>query len=109
VSTRSRWLAAASVATAAAAVVVIPPLTASAATVDTNATYVLVNQHSGKAMDVYNWSTADGAPVVQFTRNNLAVQQWRFVDAGSGYYKVRSVMSGKVLELPNATDAMNFK
>ncbi|HET6529409.1 MAG TPA: RICIN domain-containing protein [Actinoplanes sp.] len=103
-STRSRWLAAASVAAAAAAVVVIPPLTASAATVDTNATYVLVNQHSGKAMDVYNWSTADGAPVVQFTRNNLAVQQWRFVDAGSGYYKVRSVMSGKVLELPNATD-----
>ena len=62
--------------------------------------YVFVNRHSGKAMDLYNWATNDGAPIVQFTRNNLAVQQWRFVDAGSGYYKIRSVHSGKVLELP---------
>ncbi|MFS1303450.1 alpha-L-arabinofuranosidase, partial [Streptosporangium longisporum] len=34
--------------------------TASAATVDTNAWYVLVNRTSGKALDVYNLSTADG-------------------------------------------------
>ncbi|HEU5470680.1 MAG TPA: pectate lyase [Actinophytocola sp.] len=78
--------------------------TASAATVDPNATYVFVSRHSGKAMDLFNFATNDGAPIVQFARNNLAVQQWRFVDAGGGYYKIRSVHSGKVLELPNATD-----
>jgi pectate lyase len=78
--------------------------TAAAATVDTGANYVFVSRHSGKAMDLYNWATNDGAPIVQFARNDLAVQQWRFVDAGSGYYKIRSVHSGKVLEMPNATD-----
>jgi len=77
---------------------------AAAASVDTGATYVFVSRHSGKAMDVFNWATNDGAPIVQFARNDLAVQQWRFVDAGSGYYKIRSVHSGKLLEMPNASD-----
>ncbi len=78
--------------------------TASAATVDTSASYVLTSRHSGKALDVYNLSTADGAGIVQYTRNDGAWQQWQFVDAGSGWYKIRSRHSGKVLELPNATD-----
>jgi hypothetical protein len=78
---------------------------ASAATANPNATYVIVSRHSGKAMDVFNWATNDGAPIVQFARNNLAVQQWRFVDVGSGYYQIRSVHSGKALEFPNAQDS----
>lgn len=81
---------------------------AAAATVDTNTTYVFVNRHSGKAMDVWQWSTDDNAPINQYTRNDLAVQQWRFVDVGSGYYQVRSVHSGKVLELPNANDGIQL-
>ncbi|MGW0505722.1 RICIN domain-containing protein [Micromonospora sp. NPDC003241] len=81
---------------------------ARAATVDPNATYVFVNRHSGKAMDVWNWSTADNAPVNQFTRNDATVQQWRFVDVGNGYYQIRSVHSGKVLELPNANDGVQL-
>ncbi|WP_434743102.1 RICIN domain-containing protein [Micromonospora sp. SH-82] len=89
---------------AAATAAVVAPATALAATVDPNTSYVLVNRHSGKAMDLYDWATADGAPVNQFTRNDLAVQQWRFVDVGSGYHQIRSVHSGKVLELPNTTD-----
>ncbi len=81
---------------------------ANAATVDTGATYVFVNRHSGKAMDLYGWSTADGAPINQYTRNDLAVQQWRFTDVGSGYYQIRSVHSGKVLEVPNANDGVQL-
>ncbi|HEX6684110.1 MAG TPA: RICIN domain-containing protein [Candidatus Limnocylindrales bacterium] len=77
---------------------------ASAATVDTNAWYVFVSRHSGKVVDLYNLSTADGAPIVQWARNNGNQQQWQFVDAGGGYYKVRSRHSGKFLEMPNATD-----
>jgi pectate lyase len=88
--------------------VAIGAQSASAATVDTGATYVFVNRHSGKAMDVFNWATNDGAPINQFTRNDSAVQQWRFVDAGGGYYQVRSVHSGKVLELPNANDGVQL-
>ena len=87
---------------AAGVVAGTPP--ASAATVDTSASYVVVNRHSGKAMDLYDWSTAENAPVNQWTRNDLAVQQWQFVDAGGGFYKVRSRHSGKVLELPAGGD-----
>jgi GH43 family beta-xylosidase len=101
---RRLWISsAAAVALAGAGVVYALP-SALAATVDTAATYVFVNRNSGKAMDVYNWSTADNAPVNQWTRNDLAVQQWQFVSAGSGWYKIRSVHSGKVLELPNSAD-----
>src|SRR5688500_9512941 len=104
---RGRRLALVAGATALAAIVAITTVsvtTAPAAMVSTSVDYVFVNRHSGKAMDVYNWATGDNAPIVQFARNDLAVQRWRFVDAGSGYYKVRSVNSGKVLTLPDATD-----
>jgi hypothetical protein len=37
-----------------------------AATVDTSAWYVLVNRTSGKALDVYNLATADGARITQW-------------------------------------------
>ncbi|MGW0595291.1 RICIN domain-containing protein, partial [Streptosporangium sp. NPDC002607] len=36
---------------------------ANAATIDTNAWYVLVNRTSGKALDVYNLATNDGARI----------------------------------------------
>ncbi|MFG2037858.1 pectate lyase [Dactylosporangium sp. NPDC048998] len=97
-------LAAASGAAVVAGVTLVAATSASAATVDTGATYVIVNRNSGKVIDVYNWAANDGAPINQWTRNDQTVQQWKFVDAGSGYYKIKSVMSGKVLELPNAVD-----
>ncbi|WP_407670178.1 non-reducing end alpha-L-arabinofuranosidase family hydrolase [Nonomuraea solani] len=78
---------------------------AAAATVDTNAWYVLVNRNSGKALDVYNSSTADGGRITQWTRNNGNQQQWQFVDSGGGYYRVKSRHSGKVLDVYNFSTA----
>ncbi|NUW46111.1 non-reducing end alpha-L-arabinofuranosidase family hydrolase [Nonomuraea rhodomycinica] len=78
---------------------------AHAATVDTNAWYVLVNRNSGKALDVYNLSTADGGRITQWTRNNQNQQQWQFVDSGGGYYRIRSRHSGKVLDVYNFSTA----
>ncbi|WP_447007962.1 pectate lyase [Saccharothrix isguenensis] len=97
-----RWRAALVTLTSTAlvatgAVVAVTP--AQAATVDTNAWYVLVNRHSGKAMDVHNLSTADGGAIVQWPRNDGAWQQWQFVSSGSGYYRLKSRHSGKVLDL----------
>jgi beta-xylosidase len=57
---------------------------ANAATVDTSAWYVLVNRNSGKVLDVYNSSTANGAAVVQWADHNGSNQQWRLVQVGSG-------------------------
>ena len=77
---------------------------ASAATVSTSSTYIFVNRNSGKAMDLWEWNTADNAPINQFTRNDLAAQQWRFVDVGGGFYQVRNVHSNKVLTLADSND-----
>ncbi|MFE9751171.1 PQQ-dependent sugar dehydrogenase [Saccharothrix saharensis] len=77
---------------------------ASAAVVDTSAWYVLVNRHSGKALDVYNLATNDGARISQYTRNDGAWQQWQFVDSGGGHYRLRSRHSGKVLDFPSTAD-----
>ncbi|WP_055480165.1 family 43 glycosylhydrolase [Sphaerimonospora mesophila] len=78
---------------------------ASAATVDTNAWYILVNRNSGKALDVYNFATNDGARITQWTRGGNANQQWQFVDSGGGYYRIKSRHSGKVLDVYNWSTA----
>ena len=80
-------------------------LPAAAATVDTAAWYVLLNRHSGKALDVYGRVTTDGARVTQWTRNDGAWQQWQFVDSGEGHYRLRSRLSGKVLDVLSRSTA----
>ncbi|WP_344946892.1 non-reducing end alpha-L-arabinofuranosidase family hydrolase [Sphaerisporangium flaviroseum] len=80
-------------------------IAANAATVDTNAWYVLVNRNSGKALDVYNLATNDGARITQWARNNGNQQQWQFVDSGGGYYRVKSRHSGKVVDVSNFSTA----
>ncbi|WP_327364259.1 non-reducing end alpha-L-arabinofuranosidase family hydrolase [Streptomyces sp. NBC_01296] len=76
-----------------------------ATAVDPNASYVLVNRNSGKALDVYNLATNDGARITQWTRNDQNQQQWQFVDSGGGYYRIKSRLSGKVLDVQNGSTA----
>ncbi|MEV0895260.1 family 43 glycosylhydrolase [Actinoplanes sp. NPDC049802] len=87
------------------AAVVVTASTASAATIDTSAWYVLVNRNSGKALDVYNLSTADGGRITQWTRGDGAWQQWQFADSGNGYYRLKSRHSGKVLDVTGSSTA----
>ncbi|GAA3730757.1 hypothetical protein GCM10022225_10760 [Plantactinospora mayteni] len=92
-------------ATLVGAVLTVSVRSASAATVDPNAWYVLVSRHSGKALDVYDRSTADGGRIVQWARNDGAWQQWQFVDSGGGYHRLRSRHSGKVLDIRDSSSA----
>lgn len=69
------------------------------------AAYTLTARHSGKLLDVFNASTADGADVVQWTANGQANQRWRFSDAGGGYSTVVSVNSGKCLDVYGGASA----
>ncbi|WP_444947693.1 RICIN domain-containing protein [Micromonospora ureilytica] len=85
------------VGAAAAVLVGAPPATA--ASIDTNAYYVLVNRNSGKVLDVRDTSTADGAVIQQWSRNDGAWQQFQFVSSGSGYYRLKARHSGKVVDL----------
>ncbi|MFD9302493.1 RICIN domain-containing protein [Streptomyces sp. NPDC060048] len=85
--------------------VAVKPAPAEAATVDSNAWYVLVNRNSGKALDVYGVSTADGARISQWTRNDGTNQQWQFVDSGGGFHRLKARHSGKVLDVAGASTA----
>ncbi|WP_165953984.1 RICIN domain-containing protein, partial [Streptomyces sp. 8K308] len=84
---------------AAVSLVALPASRAHAAEIDTGATYALVNRLSGKAMAVSEASTADGAGIVQWSRDDAAWQQWQFVDSGDGYYRLRSRLSGSVVDV----------
>ena len=70
------------------------------------ATYYRVTvRHSGKAMDVLQPNTDNGARVGQYTYSGNAWQQWQFQDAGSGYWRVVSRHSGKCLDVASASTA----
>nr|WP_239093741.1 non-reducing end alpha-L-arabinofuranosidase family hydrolase [Actinoplanes abujensis] len=106
--TRRRWLAAATglvTALAGGLLAAVNAPAAYAATIDTSAWYVLVNRTSGKALDVYNLATTDGARITQWTRNDGTQQQWQFVDSGGGQYRLKSRLSGKVLDVYNLSTA----
>jgi hypothetical protein len=98
-------IAAIAAALVGVALALVPVSPAAAATVDTTAWYVLVNRNSGKALDVYNLATNDGARITQWSRNDGNQQQWQFVDSGSGYYRLKSRLSGKVLDVSNRSTA----
>ncbi|MEU4773644.1 RICIN domain-containing protein [Micromonospora sp. NPDC023644] len=109
VSGRRGWLSRIAAAVVAVlvggALVAVSPSPVSAATVDTNAWYVLVNRNSGRVLDLYNMATGDGARIAQWSRNDGNWQQWQFVDSGGGYYRLRSRHSGKVLDVSGASTA----
>ncbi|MFG2087219.1 RICIN domain-containing protein [Spirillospora sp. NPDC048824] len=102
---RSRLAAAVASTLAISMLVAVNPAPAEAATVDTDAWYVLVNRNSGKALDVSGSSTGDGARINQWTRHDGTNQQWQFVDSGGGFYRLKARHSGKVLDVAGASTA----
>ncbi|WP_329577195.1 alpha-galactosidase [Kitasatospora sp. NBC_01250] len=67
------------------------------------AQYKLVNGATGGRMDVFTDSTADRAPIVQFSDNGAGDQLWTFNPQGGGVYTVANVNSGKLLNIPGPT------
>jgi hypothetical protein len=76
-----------------------------AVTVDANAWYVVVNANSGKALDLYNWMTGDGAEFRQWNRLDGNNQQFQLVSSGNGYYRLKNRHSGKVVDVWNFSTA----
>ncbi|MFC3492604.1 family 43 glycosylhydrolase [Glycomyces rhizosphaerae] len=69
------------------------------AAVTTGTWFTITSAHSGLALDIQNASTTAGAPLNQYTPNQCTCQQFRFVAAGSGYYKIQARHSNQVLEV----------
>ncbi|MEU4159953.1 RICIN domain-containing protein [Actinoplanes sp. NPDC026670] len=65
----------------------------------------ITNRTSGRVVDVFGQSTADGGDVQQWAWNGGYNQQWEFQDAGSGYFRIVNRNSGKCLDVYTASAA----
>ncbi|HEX8531408.1 MAG TPA: RICIN domain-containing protein, partial [Cytophagales bacterium] len=67
--------------------------------------YQLVARHSGKALDVSQASTAEGAKIQQWSAHGGTNQQWSLQSTGNGYYKLIARHSGKALTVSSTSSA----
>lgn len=61
--------------------------------------------HSGKAIDVYNWSLENGGSIDAWDDSKAATQQWYLDYAGDGWFYIRSRLSAKCLDVYNSSTA----
>ena len=70
--------------------------------------FEIVSWVTGKALTVSSDSTSSGAQIVDATyKSGDTSQQWDLVDQGSGWYSIRNVRSGLVLDIANSSTADN--
>ncbi len=65
----------------------------------TSGTYSIISKSSGKAMDVKDVSTEDGANIQQWTNYSAANQRWVVTSLGNNQYSITSAHSGKSLDI----------
>lgn len=73
--------------------------------IEVGQTYVLSVKHSGQCLDVASGSTSAGANLLQWPYLGGENQQWELIDAGNGYYSLKSVLSGLYLDVANNSTA----
>lgn len=69
--------------------------------------FKLISYVSGKAMSVSNDSLGTGAQIWAWDYSSDPSQQWDLVDAGSGWYNIKNVRSGLLLDVSYASTADN--
>ena len=60
---------------------------------DSNGYVTLTNVNSGKVLDVYGGSSANGANVQQYSSNNTYAQKWIAVKNSDGSYTFQSALA----------------
>ncbi|NUT52902.1 MAG: hypothetical protein HOV94_37290, partial [Saccharothrix sp.] len=68
-------------------------------TIKENVYYRITARHSGKALDVRDASTTNGAGIQQWDYAGGQNQRWRFVSVGGGHYRIVAKHSGKSLDV----------
>src|SRR5262245_16118892 len=71
------------------------------ATTAASASNFIQNVGSGKCMQPAGGSLAEGAPIIQTTCNDSAIQRWEFLPANSTgtLFRLRNVVSGRCLDV----------
>lgn len=64
--------------------------------------------HSGKAVDVYNWSFNDNGYIDAWDSSNATIQQWYLEYAEDGYFFIRSRYNNKCLDVLNSSLTANY-
>jgi hypothetical protein len=59
------------------------------------------NAHSGMCLNVLNWSTANGANVVQAADCSINSSKWKFVARGGGFFNIKAFHSDQCLNVLN--------
>lgn len=67
----------------------------------------IVNESSGKCVDVVQASTANAAEIIQYTCSGASNQRFELRDLGNGYHNLVAQHSGKCLDVSNASTADN--
>ena len=67
--------------------------------------YSIIANHSGKSLDIYNWSLSNGGNIIAWDDAKGANQQWYLEYAGDGWFYIRSRHSSLCLEVQNASTA----
>ena len=71
--------------------------------IEDRAVYRIKTQND-KAVDVAEYSLADGGNVYQWTPHQDDNQKWQIIAQGNGYYMIKSLHSGKCLDVSNVSD-----
>ncbi|MGE7434959.1 RICIN domain-containing protein [Kitasatospora sp. NPDC001175] len=61
--------------------------------------YLMSNSLTGQVADMWGGSSNDGDVLIAYQRTGYQNQQWLFDDAGDGNVRVKSVLSGKCLQV----------
>ncbi|UII26085.1 RICIN domain-containing protein [Fulvivirga maritima] len=69
-----------------------------------NGTYAIISKSSGKAMEVYDWSTAAGGNISQWEYWEGASQFFNLTRQSDGYYTIVSDYSGLSVEIVDASN-----
>lgn len=73
--------------------------------VSNNDYFMVKNRNSGKFLEIYQNSTADGAVAKQWGDTGYPGQLWAFVPVGNGYYYIVNKNSGKYLDIASSSTA----
>jgi len=78
---------------------------------DAATNYTLTNRSSAKCMDLKNWITSNGQPIIQWSCNAGNNQRWQIskVSIFSSYYKIVNVHSGKCLDVKDGNTSAGTK
>ncbi|MBN1186208.1 MAG: RICIN domain-containing protein [Bacteroidales bacterium] len=67
--------------------------------------FTIAAAHSGKVVDVFNWSLDNGGNLAVWDDTKSVIQQWYLDYAEEGWFYIRSRYNAKCLEVANASTA----